>query len=177
MWLREGWIWDHITGDKHRATAEEMQKAEQGEMEITDPQERKFAAQAAGVPVSPAKKDEVGEGGADSVSEERSESSSSAVDDVPGASSSDSEPKEVNVEVSDSLSESRDVKSDSSSERELRSDSSSPSWAGAAETAGSGTVVALGVAASSEFSEDAAGPSSGSSSCGGGQGVEGALSP
>ena len=49
MWLREGWIWDHETGDKRRATDEEMEKAVQGEMEISDPQERKFAAQAAGV--------------------------------------------------------------------------------------------------------------------------------
>ena len=49
MWLREGWIWGHDTGEKRRATAEEMRKAVQGEMDIADPQERKFAAQAAGV--------------------------------------------------------------------------------------------------------------------------------
>ena len=55
MWLREGWIWDHETGEKKRATEAEMQKALQGEMEIDDPQERKFAAQAAGIEVSPIK--------------------------------------------------------------------------------------------------------------------------
>ena len=55
MWLREGWIWDHETGEKKRATEAEMQKALQGEMEIDDPQERKFAAQAAGIEVSPVK--------------------------------------------------------------------------------------------------------------------------
>ncbi|KAK5173610.1 uncharacterized protein LTR77_002291 [Saxophila tyrrhenica] len=48
MWLREGWIWDHETGEKRAATEEEMEKAVKGEMEFQDPQERKFAAQAAG---------------------------------------------------------------------------------------------------------------------------------
>lgn len=51
MWLREGWIWDHRTGNKREATEAEMERAVLGEMEIRDPQERKFAAQAAGVEV------------------------------------------------------------------------------------------------------------------------------
>ncbi|KAK3718295.1 hypothetical protein LTR37_005108 [Vermiconidia calcicola] len=49
MWLREGWVWDPLTGDKSRATEVEMNAAVRGEMEIQDPVERKFAAQAAGV--------------------------------------------------------------------------------------------------------------------------------
>lgn len=49
MWLRDGWIWNHETGEKRRATAEEMELAERGEMEVADEQEKKFAAQAAGV--------------------------------------------------------------------------------------------------------------------------------
>lgn len=49
MWLREGWIWNHETGEKRRATAEEMEKAFRGEIDMPDDQERKFAAQAAGV--------------------------------------------------------------------------------------------------------------------------------
>lgn len=48
MWLREGWIWDHETGDKRPATEEEMERAVLGEMEVADQQERKFAAMAAG---------------------------------------------------------------------------------------------------------------------------------
>jgi methyl-CpG-binding domain protein 4 len=48
MWLREGWIWDCETGERREATDEEMEKAVKGEMEIADPQERKFAAQAVG---------------------------------------------------------------------------------------------------------------------------------
>ena len=51
MWLREGWIWDPLTGNKRRATPAEMELAERGEMEIEDPTERKFAAQAAGMPL------------------------------------------------------------------------------------------------------------------------------
>ena len=47
--MREGWVWDHDTGDKREATSEEMEKAVRGEMEIDDPTERKFAAQAARV--------------------------------------------------------------------------------------------------------------------------------
>jgi endonuclease III len=62
MWLREGWIWNHENGEKRLATEEMMEKALQGEMEIEDPQERKFAAQAAGVEVSPFK---VGDGQVD----------------------------------------------------------------------------------------------------------------
>jgi endonuclease III len=58
MWLREGWIWGHESGEKRRATDEEMAKALHGEMEIEDPLERKFAAQAAGVEVSPFKTEE-----------------------------------------------------------------------------------------------------------------------
>ena len=55
MWLREGWIWDCETGKKRMATNEEMQRAVLGEMEIVDSQERKFAAQAAGVDVAKVK--------------------------------------------------------------------------------------------------------------------------
>lgn len=55
MWLREGWIWNHETGKKRKATDEEMEKALKGEIEANDPEERKFAAQAAGVEVSPIK--------------------------------------------------------------------------------------------------------------------------
>ncbi|KAK5124010.1 hypothetical protein LTR85_002207 [Meristemomyces frigidus] len=49
MWLREGWIWNHETGEKRRATGEEMERAVKGQMDVADPAERKFAAQAAGV--------------------------------------------------------------------------------------------------------------------------------
>lgn len=49
MWLREGWIWNHETGKKRRATAQEMKMAEKGEMEVPDEGEKKFAALAAGV--------------------------------------------------------------------------------------------------------------------------------
>ena len=48
MWLREGWIWNHETGERREATDEEMEKAVKGEVEVDDPVERKFAAQAAG---------------------------------------------------------------------------------------------------------------------------------
>jgi hypothetical protein len=62
MWLREGWIWNHETGDKRRATDEEMEQVRQGQMQFDDPQEMKFAAQAAGVEVSPIKpEDKAGE--------------------------------------------------------------------------------------------------------------------
>lgn len=58
MWLREGWIWNHETGEKRRATAEEMEKAVRGEMEVADAGELKFAVQAvaseqADAPVNP----------------------------------------------------------------------------------------------------------------------------
>jgi hypothetical protein len=49
MWLREGWIWNCETGDRRAATEDEMKRAVEGEMDISDPQERKFAAQAAGL--------------------------------------------------------------------------------------------------------------------------------
>ena len=49
MWLREGWIWDCKTGDRRRATDEEMERALKGEMDVQDPLEKKFAAQAAGI--------------------------------------------------------------------------------------------------------------------------------
>jgi hypothetical protein len=55
MWLREGWIWDHERGSKRRASDEEMEQAKLGQMKFEDPQEMKFAAQAAGVEVSPIK--------------------------------------------------------------------------------------------------------------------------
>jgi methyl-CpG-binding domain protein 4 len=48
MWLREGYVWNHETGDKRDATLQEMEAAIKGEMEIADEQERKFAAEAAG---------------------------------------------------------------------------------------------------------------------------------
>ncbi|KAK4615596.1 Methyl-CpG-binding domain protein 4 [Fulvia fulva] len=85
MWLREGWIWDPLSGEKRRASEEEMEKAILGEMEIEDPQERKFAAQAAGVESS-AKK--VKRGGADRSLEEtpaKTRSRPSANDDQIGA--------------------------------------------------------------------------------------------
>jgi hypothetical protein len=47
MWLREGYVWDHETGNKRDATLQEMEAAMKGEMEIADEQERKFAAEAA----------------------------------------------------------------------------------------------------------------------------------
>ncbi|KAK5111580.1 hypothetical protein LTR62_004876 [Meristemomyces frigidus] len=49
MWLREGHIWDHFTGDKRRATEEEMARAVKGSMDVGDVKEGKFAVQAAGV--------------------------------------------------------------------------------------------------------------------------------
>jgi methyl-CpG-binding domain protein 4 len=49
MWLREGYVWNHETGDKRDATLQEMEAALKGEMEIEDEQERKFAAEAAGL--------------------------------------------------------------------------------------------------------------------------------
>ncbi|EME80171.1 uncharacterized protein MYCFIDRAFT_155978 [Pseudocercospora fijiensis CIRAD86] len=52
MWLREGYIWDPLTGNKREATEEEMENAVKGQMEIEDEVERKFAAQAAGLVVS-----------------------------------------------------------------------------------------------------------------------------
>ena len=57
MWLREGWIWNHETGERRAATNEEMQQAEKGEMRIEDAQERKFAEQAAGVEVEAGEED------------------------------------------------------------------------------------------------------------------------
>lgn len=55
MWLREGYIWDPLTGDKRAATEDEMEKAALGKMEVEDAQEAKFVAKAAGVEVSPQK--------------------------------------------------------------------------------------------------------------------------
>ncbi|KXT11956.1 hypothetical protein AC579_1015 [Pseudocercospora musae] len=52
MWLREGYIWDPLTGNKREATEEEMENAVKGQMELEDEVERKFIAQAAGVVVS-----------------------------------------------------------------------------------------------------------------------------
>lgn len=48
MWLREGWIWNHETGERRRVNAEEWKKAVRGEMEPEDEQEGKFVAQAVG---------------------------------------------------------------------------------------------------------------------------------
>ncbi|SMR55449.1 unnamed protein product [Zymoseptoria tritici ST99CH_1A5] len=58
MWLREGWIWNHVNGEKRRATVEEMEQAKLGQMKFDDPQEMKFAAQAAGIETSPIKLEE-----------------------------------------------------------------------------------------------------------------------
>ncbi|USW57793.1 Putative methyl-CpG binding protein MeCP2/MBD4 [Septoria linicola] len=52
MWLKEGIIWEPLTGDKRNATEEEMEKAKRGELELEDEAEAKFAAQAAGVDAS-----------------------------------------------------------------------------------------------------------------------------
>lgn len=49
MWLREGWIWDHETGERRRASEEEMERARLGEMEVPDAGERKFAERAVGL--------------------------------------------------------------------------------------------------------------------------------
>jgi methyl-CpG-binding domain protein 4 len=49
MWLREGFVWDHESGEKRDATLEEMEAGLKGEMEIADEQEQKFAREAAGV--------------------------------------------------------------------------------------------------------------------------------
>ncbi|KAK3677586.1 hypothetical protein LTR78_002436 [Recurvomyces mirabilis] len=49
MWLREGYIWDHFTGERRKATEEEMERAVKGEMDVADEKEKVFAAQAAGV--------------------------------------------------------------------------------------------------------------------------------
>ncbi|KAK3069832.1 hypothetical protein LTR53_011537, partial [Teratosphaeriaceae sp. CCFEE 6253] len=47
MWLREGWIWEHETGGRRRATGEEMERAVRGEMDVPDAKEGQFAARAA----------------------------------------------------------------------------------------------------------------------------------
>ncbi|KAF2166560.1 hypothetical protein M409DRAFT_23195 [Zasmidium cellare ATCC 36951] len=47
MWVKEGWIWDPLTGERRRATHDEVEKAERGEMEIWDGQEAEFARRAA----------------------------------------------------------------------------------------------------------------------------------
>lgn len=62
MWLKEGWIWNPLTGEKRRATEEEMEKAAKGEIEVEDEDERKFAAQAAGVDVDSPGKSRRGDG-------------------------------------------------------------------------------------------------------------------
>ena len=49
MWLREGYVWDHETGNRRDATWQELDAGLKGEMEIADGQERKFAIEAAGV--------------------------------------------------------------------------------------------------------------------------------
>ncbi|KAM3414734.1 hypothetical protein BST61_g9890 [Cercospora zeina] len=52
MWLKEGIVWNPLTGEKREATEEEMAKAERGEVELEDEIEAKFAAQAAGAEIS-----------------------------------------------------------------------------------------------------------------------------
>ncbi|KAK4500291.1 hypothetical protein PRZ48_008480 [Zasmidium cellare] len=47
MWVKEGYIWDPLTGEKRAATQEEVEKAARGEMEIWDGQEAEFARKAA----------------------------------------------------------------------------------------------------------------------------------
>lgn len=49
MWMREGYVWDALTGERREATEAEMEKAKAGEMLIEDEEERKFAKQAAEV--------------------------------------------------------------------------------------------------------------------------------
>ena len=49
MWLREGYVWDHETGERRDASLDEMVAGLKGEMYIIDEQERKFAIEAAGV--------------------------------------------------------------------------------------------------------------------------------
>ncbi|KAK0943601.1 hypothetical protein LTR29_004978 [Friedmanniomyces endolithicus] len=49
MWLREGWIWDPETGEKRRATEEEMEKGKRGEMELVGKEEAEFAGIAVGL--------------------------------------------------------------------------------------------------------------------------------
>ncbi|KAK5675732.1 hypothetical protein LTS10_011459 [Elasticomyces elasticus] len=46
MWMKEGWKWDHETGARQRATEEELELAEKGEMVMADAKERDFAARA-----------------------------------------------------------------------------------------------------------------------------------
>lgn len=48
MWLREGYIWDHNTGERREATEEEKEKARLGQMEFADEKEERFAEIAAG---------------------------------------------------------------------------------------------------------------------------------
>ncbi|KXS98529.1 hypothetical protein AC578_5508 [Pseudocercospora eumusae] len=72
MWLREGYIWDALTGDKREATGEEMENAVKGQMEIEDEVERKFAAQAAGVAISSPEKARRGDLGETPVKEKLS---------------------------------------------------------------------------------------------------------
>lgn len=52
MWMREGWVWDPVTGEKRRASEAELEMAGNGEMMIEDEGERKFAKRAVGVDVS-----------------------------------------------------------------------------------------------------------------------------
>ncbi|KAK0776641.1 hypothetical protein LTR75_016197 [Friedmanniomyces endolithicus] len=49
MWLREGWLWDPETGEKRRATDEEIEKGEKGEMELVGKEEAEFAGIAVGL--------------------------------------------------------------------------------------------------------------------------------
>lgn len=39
MWLKEGWIWDPVTGAKRRATPEEIEKANKGDMDFSTSQD------------------------------------------------------------------------------------------------------------------------------------------
>ncbi|TKA69164.1 hypothetical protein B0A55_08964 [Friedmanniomyces simplex] len=43
MWLREGWMWDCGTGEKRRATEEEVERGRRGEMELVGEEGREFA--------------------------------------------------------------------------------------------------------------------------------------
>jgi len=49
MWLREGWIWDPETGEKRRATNEEVENGKRGEMELGGKEEAEFAGIAVGL--------------------------------------------------------------------------------------------------------------------------------
>jgi len=76
--LKEGYVWDPETGKRRDATWQEMDAGLNGEMEIADEQERKFAMDAAGLDgdevqrVGAVVKDESGDDKKESVSKAKS---------------------------------------------------------------------------------------------------------